>query len=85
MQAILKQIGSRHMTLTKIIYSPQTWKCNQGVISIVCSLSLSLRDSLGEEERERGVGECRGMGDKGDFPYLTFAFSLPSCMVRTEF
>lgn len=85
MQVVLKQMSSRHIRLTKIIYSLQAWTCKQGVISIVFSPSLLLGDSLGEEERKRGVGECRGMGDKGEFPYVLFVFSLSSCMVWTEF
>lgn len=84
MQAALKQMSSRHIRLTKIINGPQAKTGEQEVISIVCSHSLLLRDAI-EQESERGVGDCRGMRVKGDFPYVPFVFSRLSCMVRTDF
>lgn len=78
-------MSSRHVRLTKIINGPQAKKCEQEVISIVCSHSLLLRDSIEEEESEREVGDCRGMRDKEDFPHVAFVFSRLSCMVRTAF
>ena len=73
MQAVLKHASSRHIRLRKIIYSPQAYTCKQEVISIVCSPSLILRDSIGEWK------SAEGWGTKGTFPmYLLFSLVHPA-------